>query len=43
MIGVVVVRGDISNKEAISNTRMLGKAKEKISKIIRGSRVIQDC
>ena len=34
MIGIVVVGGDTSNKEAISNTRMLGKAKKKLAKLL---------
>ena len=37
MIGIVVVGGDISNKEAISNTRMLGKAKKKLVKLLEAA------
>lgn len=34
MIGIVIVGDDISNKEAISNTRMMGKAKKKLVKLL---------
>jgi len=34
MIGIIVVGGDVSNKEAISNTRMMGKAKKKLVKLL---------
>lgn len=37
MIGIVVVGGDTSNKEAISNTRMLGKAKKKLVKLLEAA------
>tara|TARA_B100000700_G_scaffold64184_1_gene70811 strand:- start:272 stop:721 length:450 start_codon:yes stop_codon:yes gene_type:complete len=37
MIGIVVVGGDTSNKEAISNTRMLGKAKKKLAKLLEAA------
>ena len=34
MIGIIIVGGDVSNKEAISNTRMMGKAKKKLVKLL---------
>jgi hypothetical protein len=34
MIAIVIVGGDVSNKEAISNTRMMGKAKKKLVKLL---------
>lgn len=37
MIGIVVVGGDTSNKEAISNTRMLGKAKKKLVQLLEAA------
>ena len=37
MIGIIVVGGDTSNKEAISNTRMLGKAKKKLVKLLEAA------
>ena len=34
MIAIVIVGDDVSNKEAISNTRMMGKAKKKLVKLL---------
>ena len=35
MIGVVVVGGDISNKDAIAKVKIRGKSKKKLKKILK--------
>ena len=36
MIGLVVVGGDISNKDAIAKVKMLGRGKKKLASLIKG-------